>query len=79
VYEIGYAIEDPFQGTLRLSILCDGVRRDVLGDENIRNSAFVLDHLSEEETDFDEDEEEANGDPTSVNSSPTNNVEDVYQ
>jgi len=79
VYEIGYAIEDPFQGTLRLSILCDGVRRDVLGDENIRNSAFVLDHLSDDVTDFDEDEEEGNSDPTSVNSSPTNNVEDVYQ
>ena len=43
VYEIGYSIEDPFQGTLRLSILCDAIRRDVLGDELIRNTAFVLD------------------------------------
>lgn len=42
VYEIGYSIEDPFQGTLRLSILCDAIRRDVLGDEIIRNTAFVL-------------------------------------
>jgi predicted membrane chloride channel (bestrophin family) len=41
VYEIGYAIEDPFQGTLRLSILCDTIRRDVLGD-NVRSTAFVL-------------------------------------
>jgi hypothetical protein len=31
VYQIGYSIEDPFQGTLRLSILCDAIRRDVLG------------------------------------------------
>jgi predicted membrane chloride channel (bestrophin family) len=46
VYEIGYAIEDPFQGTLRLSILCDTVRRDVLGDATIRNSAFELESLS---------------------------------
>lgn len=42
VYEIGYAIEDPFQGTLRLSIMCDTVRRDVIGDEIIRGSAFQL-------------------------------------
>lgn len=42
VYEIGYSIEDPFQGTLRLSILCDAIRRDVLGDEIIRNTAFIL-------------------------------------
>eukprot|EP00559_Dactyliosolen_fragilissimus_P006660 CAMPEP_0184866470 /NCGR_PEP_ID=MMETSP0580-20130426/22495_1 /TAXON_ID=1118495 /ORGANISM="Dactyliosolen fragilissimus" /LENGTH=582 /DNA_ID=CAMNT_0027366171 /DNA_START=497 /DNA_END=2245 /DNA_ORIENTATION=- len=43
VYEIGYSIEDPFQGTLRLSILCDAIRRDVLGDELIRNTAFQMD------------------------------------
>lgn len=41
VYEIGYSIEDPFQGTLRLSVLCDGIRRDVLADEVIRQTAFV--------------------------------------
>jgi predicted membrane chloride channel (bestrophin family) len=32
VYQIGYSIEDPFQGSLRLSILCDAIRRDVIGD-----------------------------------------------
>ena len=42
VYEIGYTIEDPFQGTLRLSILCDGIRRDVLGDDLHRDTAFQL-------------------------------------
>jgi predicted membrane chloride channel (bestrophin family) len=42
VYEIGYSIEDPFQGTLRLSVLCDSVRRDVLGDEIIRSTAFEI-------------------------------------
>jgi predicted membrane chloride channel (bestrophin family) len=31
VYQIGYSIEDPFQGSLRLSILCDAIRRNVLG------------------------------------------------
>ena len=40
VYEIGYSIEDPFQGTLRLSILCDQIRRDVLDNEIIMNSAY---------------------------------------
>lgn len=40
VYEIGYSIEDPFQGTLRLSVLCDTIRRDVLADEVIRSTAF---------------------------------------
>lgn len=43
VYEIGYSIEDPFQGTLRLSILCDTIRRDIIGDEMIRGTAFQLD------------------------------------
>lgn len=43
VYEIGYSIEDPFQGTLRLSVLCDSIRRDVLADEMIRNTAFDFD------------------------------------
>ena len=33
VYQIGYSIEDPFQGSLRLSILCDAIRRDVIGDD----------------------------------------------
>ena len=42
VYEIGYTIEDPFQGTLRLSILCDGIRRDVLGYDLNRDTAFQL-------------------------------------
>lgn len=41
VYEIGYSIEDPFQGTLRLSVLCDTIRRDVLADEVIRSTAFA--------------------------------------
>eukprot|EP00567_Pseudictyota_dubia_P009111 CAMPEP_0197462970 /NCGR_PEP_ID=MMETSP1175-20131217/60541_1 /TAXON_ID=1003142 /ORGANISM="Triceratium dubium, Strain CCMP147" /LENGTH=52 /DNA_ID=CAMNT_0042998605 /DNA_START=52 /DNA_END=207 /DNA_ORIENTATION=+ len=30
VYEIGYSIEDPFQGSLRLNILCDAIYRDVM-------------------------------------------------
>ena len=49
VYEIGYSIEDPFQGTLRLSVLCDSIRRDVLGDEIIRSTAFKRDNDDEEE------------------------------
>lgn len=47
VYEIGYSIEDPFQGTLRLSVLCDTIRRDVLADEVIRNTAFIKETSSE--------------------------------
>eukprot|EP00554_Chaetoceros_debilis_P010476 CAMPEP_0194109424 /NCGR_PEP_ID=MMETSP0150-20130528/8912_1 /TAXON_ID=122233 /ORGANISM="Chaetoceros debilis, Strain MM31A-1" /LENGTH=519 /DNA_ID=CAMNT_0038798371 /DNA_START=876 /DNA_END=2435 /DNA_ORIENTATION=- len=50
VYEIGYSIEDPFQGTLRLSILCDAIRRDVLGDELIRSTAFVLEKEAKKPT-----------------------------
>lgn len=43
IYQIGYAIEDPFHKSLRLSILCDAIRRDVLGDEmGDRNSAFFI-------------------------------------
>ena len=42
LYEIGYSSEDPFQGTLKLSILCDAIRRDMLGDEFIRSTAFIV-------------------------------------
>lgn len=43
IYQIGYSIEDPFQGSLRLSILCDAIRNDVLGVmENSRESAYTL-------------------------------------
>jgi len=49
IFEIGYSIEDPFQGSLRLSILCDTVRRDVFGDENIRSTAFQLEEKSQTE------------------------------
>mmetsp|Transcript_5699 Transcript_5699/g.12660 ORF Transcript_5699/g.12660 Transcript_5699/m.12660 type:complete len:287 (+) Transcript_5699:105-965(+) len=40
VYQIGYSIEDPFQGSLRLSILCDAIRRDVIGETQARQTAF---------------------------------------
>lgn len=43
IYQIGYQIEDPFQGTLRLSILCDAIYRDVMygtGYMKRRISAF---------------------------------------
>jgi len=47
VYQIGYTIEDPFQGSFRLSLLCDAVYRDVMyigrQEETPRDSAFVLD------------------------------------
>jgi hypothetical protein len=46
VYEIGSRIEDPFQGTLRLSVYCDAIRRDVLADAIARDTAFIL--VSEE-------------------------------
>jgi len=79
VYEIGYAIEDPFQGTLRLSILCDGVRRDVLGDENIRNSAFRLEE--DDDTSADEDEDDLEGEKVDDDSSSSvaSEVTDAYQ
>lgn len=42
VYQIGYSIEDPFQGSLRLSILCDAIRADVIGETDSRDSAYGL-------------------------------------
>jgi hypothetical protein len=51
VYQIGHSFEDPFQGSLRLSILCDAIRRDVLGDEVSRESAFRMDDTWEDEED----------------------------
>lgn len=54
VYQIGYSIEDPFQGSLRLSILCDAIRKDVLGETRERESAYLL-------QDTWQDEDEASG------------------
>jgi predicted membrane chloride channel (bestrophin family) len=46
VYQIGYSIEDPFQGSLRLSILCDAIRRSVIrqpsGTDPDEDSAYQL-------------------------------------
>lgn len=50
VYQIGHSIEDPFQGSLRLSALCDAIHRDVLEDDDdhimigSRRSAFEVDN-----------------------------------
>ena len=57
VYEIGTRIEDPFQGTLRLSIYCDAIRRDVLADAIVRDTAFDLDSEAKETRDVDDDED----------------------
>ena len=47
VYQIGYVVEDPFQGSLRLRELCDAIYRDVLASTNgtllNRQSAFEMD------------------------------------
>jgi predicted membrane chloride channel (bestrophin family) len=46
VYQIGYTIEDPFQGSLRLRVLCDAIYRNVMCDQkgNLvnRKSAFEM-------------------------------------
>lgn len=49
VYQIGCNIEDPFQGTLRLSLLCNAVYRDILYTSDVeqqngnpRESAFSM-------------------------------------
>ena len=48
VYQIGHTIEDPFQGSLRLTDMCKSIYRDVMyGDRNEagmrRESAFRKD------------------------------------
>jgi hypothetical protein len=57
VYEIGTRIEDPFQGTLRLSIYCDAIRRDVLADAIVRDTAFALDGEIKDKDDTDGEED----------------------
>jgi len=49
VYQIGYSIEDPFQGSLRLSILCDAIRGDVLGEARARDTAYSLEAITPDE------------------------------
>jgi predicted membrane chloride channel (bestrophin family) len=41
IYQIGHMIEDPFQGSLRLTTLCDNIYRDVVCDPR-RTSAFQV-------------------------------------
>jgi Bestrophin, RFP-TM, chloride channel len=59
VYQIGHSIEDPFQGSLRLSMLCDAIRRDILGDNHVnvghRASAFALEQENDEDDLWDND------------------------
>lgn len=54
VYQIGHTIEDPFQGSIRLSVLCDAIRRDVIGDdENAagdRASRYALEDVWDDPT-----------------------------
>jgi hypothetical protein len=55
VYQIGYSIEDPFQGSLRLTNLCDAIRKDILDDSHVRETAFSLEDKrskSEDSNDF---------------------------
>ena len=50
IYEIGYTIEDPFQGSLRLSILCEAIYRDVMYGSSFmkqRQTAFEVPEESE--------------------------------
>lgn len=42
VYQIGYTIEDPFQRTLRLSILCKNIHEDIIDADGERDSAYFM-------------------------------------
>jgi predicted membrane chloride channel (bestrophin family) len=51
IYQIGYSIEDPFQGSLRLSTLCDTIYRDCMyGTDFMRRraTAFWVDEEAHE-------------------------------
>lgn len=55
VYEIGFVIEDPFTGSLRLQVLCDAIYRDVLygfNPLNRRETAFRLENELDEWNDL---------------------------
>lgn len=51
IYQIGYQIEDPFAGSLRLNALCDAVYRDVLDGNWVRRRATAFADDSREEID----------------------------
>lgn len=58
VYQIGHSIEDPFQGSLRLSMLCDHIRRDVLSNEYYNEDEAYLSLGSSSSQPYDEDEDD---------------------
>ncbi|KAL7580833.1 hypothetical protein ACA910_001107 [Epithemia clementina (nom. ined.)] len=50
IYQIGYTIEDPFQGSLRLSILCDAIYQDVMyGTDQMRRRLSALEATTQNE------------------------------
>ncbi|GMH79174.1 hypothetical protein TrLO_g13591 [Triparma laevis f. longispina] len=52
IYEIGVQIEDPFQRTLKLSVICEGIEKEVVGEQwRARKSAFKGRGEGEEEID----------------------------
>lgn len=53
VYQIGCSIEDPFQGSLRLSQLCDAIYRDVMYDVDLRNKRDSAFHVEPELKEWD--------------------------
>ena len=55
IYQIGYTIEDPFQGSLRLTILSEAIFRDVMYGSAFmdrRLTAFDSDEQQQESTPF---------------------------
>ena len=68
IYQIGFTIEDPFQGSLRLSSLCDAIFRDVMVGTDImdkRMTAFSSEESEREEWKLLEDGQEPTNDKDS--------------
>jgi len=49
IYQIGYTIEEPFQGSLRLSSLCNAIYRDVMYGTDFMTYRMTAFHTNEEE------------------------------
>uniref|UniRef100_A0A7S2Y9J6 Bestrophin homolog n=1 Tax=Entomoneis paludosa TaxID=265537 RepID=A0A7S2Y9J6_9STRA len=78
VFEVSCAIEDPFQGTLRLSILCDTIRRDVLGDEHNRASAFRLEDKKKRQPEREELEQSSSSSNLSNATTPVGGLDSSF-
>lgn len=64
IYQIGFTIEDPFQGSLRLSALCDAIFCDVMHGTDLMKRRMTAFNTSPADAKRDDDDDDDDSDTT---------------